>query len=111
MTYIHWHDFILATSLLAAVIGVGLLLSNQLLSDQPSLLISDQEATHQTLLRMIFIYWIVYCLAVGLQKLDLLQSQGWIFSLKLTAILAYFLTFSSLLCLPLHHFEARKQLQ
>lgn len=106
MAGIHWHDYLLAASLLAAVMGVGVLLKGQ--SASP---VSEHQATTETLLRMTFIYWIVYCLAIGLQKFDLLEAPSWIICLKLTSVLSYFLTFSSLLCLPLHHFEARRQPQ
>lgn len=106
MIHFGWHDYLLAASAIAAIAGLGLLLKGK-----QSESISERRATSETLLRMTFVYWIVYCLAVGLQKFDLPDINGLAISLKLTALFSYFLTFSSLLCLPLHHFEARRQTQ
>ncbi len=106
MIHFGWHDYLLTASLIAAIAGLGLLLEGK-----KSESISERKATSETLLRMTFVYWIVYCVAVGLQKFDLPDVQGLAISLKLTALFSYFLTFSSLLCLPLHHFEARRQTQ
>jgi hypothetical protein len=106
MLNLGWHDYLLAASLVAAIAGLGLLLGSE--ESAPT---SERHATSQTLLRMTFVYWIVYCFAVGLQKFDLPDVDGLAISLKLTALFSYFLTFSSLLCLPLHHFEARRQTQ
>jgi hypothetical protein len=106
MLNLGWHDYLLAASLVAAIAGLGLLLGSK-----ESVPTNERQATSQTLLRMTFVYWIVYCLTVGLQKFDLPDVNGLTISLKLTALFSYFLTFSSLLCLPLHHFEARRQTQ
>jgi hypothetical protein len=106
MIHFGWHDYLLAASLVAAIAGLGLLLKSA--NSEPT---GERYATSETLLRMTFVYWIVYCLAVGLQKFDLPDINGLAISLKLTALFSYFLTFSSLLCLPLHHFEARRQTQ
>ncbi|MBW4549746.1 MAG: hypothetical protein KME35_01275 [Aphanocapsa sp. GSE-SYN-MK-11-07L] len=106
MIHFSWHDYLLAASAIAAIAGLGLLFERK-----QSESISERRATSETLLRMTFVYWIVYCLAVGLQRFDLPDINGLAVSLKLTALFSYFLTFSSLLCLPLHHFEARRQTQ
>uniref|UniRef100_B8HSW4 Uncharacterized protein n=1 Tax=Cyanothece sp. (strain PCC 7425 / ATCC 29141) TaxID=395961 RepID=B8HSW4_CYAP4 len=104
MVQLAWHDYFLGVSFLAAIAG----LISLLVSDRPAPT-NDHQETEENLLRMIFAYWIVYCLAVTLQKVISPDWDSLLLSLRLTTILSYFLTFSSVICLPLHHLEARRQ--
>lgn len=101
-----WYDMLLGASLLAALGGLGLLLPGE--TDQD---LSDRQITTENLLRMTFVYWTVYCIVAIAQKLLPSEIHPVTVPLRLTGLLTYVLTFSSLLCLPLHYFEARRQRQ
>jgi hypothetical protein len=106
MLELSWHSGLQTVSCLAALVGLVWSISSDRVQD------SDQRRDNEeTLLRMAFTYWIVFCLSVALQKLDLPPWDGLIVGLKFTAMLTYCLTFSSIVCLPLHHFESRRQTQ
>lgn len=97
-----WHDWILVLSFAACIAGLLLLFNSK--PNQAD----EMEETQEILFRMSFAYWMVYCIAVGVQKI---VSPDWdilMLSLKLTAALSYFLTFACILCLPLHRFAVRQ---
>lgn len=97
-----WHDYLVLISFAACIVGLWLLSdSNQTQAD-------ELEETEQILFRMSFTYWIVYCVAVGIQKLALPDWEILLLSLRLTAALSYFLTFACIVCLPLHRFAVRQ---
>jgi hypothetical protein len=102
-----WHDYLLVLSFVASIVGLCLLLGN----DKQAQKADDFEETEETLLKMTFAYWMVYCLAMSIQKLTLPVWDELLLSLKLTAIISYFLTFSCILSLPLHHIQVRRQAQ
>ena len=97
-----WHDLLVFVSFAACIAGLYLL-SN---ADQPE--VTELEETEQILFRMSFAYWMVYCVAFGIQKMALPDWEILLLSLKLTAVLSYFLTFSCIVCLPLHRFAVRQ---
>lgn len=96
-----WHDLVVILSFAACIAGLFLLAD-------PQQEVSELEETEQILFRMSFAYWMVYCVAFGIQKLALPDWEIMLLSLKLTAALSYFLTFSCIVCLPLHRFSVRQ---
>ncbi|MBD2385839.1 hypothetical protein [Cylindrospermum sp. FACHB-282] len=95
------HEFVVAVSFVACI--VGLVLLRDCKQQQ-----TDGEETEQILLRMSFSYWLVYCVAFGVEKMLLPDWQGLTVSLKITTALSYFLTFSCILSLPLHKFAVHQ---
>jgi hypothetical protein len=100
------HTLLLGLSLLAAIVGLTLLMVYPAPEDA-----NEQQITTEHLLRMIFVYWAVYCVTSFAQKLLLPTVSELTLPLKLTGVFSYLLTFASLLCLPLHFIEARRQIQ
>ena len=101
MLNLGWHDYLLMISLTACIAGLLLLLDAH--RAQPD----ESQDTEPTLFRMTFAYWMVYCVAFGVQKVC---SPDWdvaLQSLRITAALSYFLTFACILCLPLHRLAVR----
>lgn len=101
MASLNWHDYLVFASFWAAI--AGLILLSHKNQTQPE----DGEATERVLLMMSFTYWIVYCVAIGIQKFRLPDWDILLMSLQITAILAYFLTFCCVLILPLHRLASR----
>lgn len=102
MLNLSWHDYLVLISFAACVTGLFLL------SDGNQTQADDLEETEETLFRMSFAYWMVYCVAFGIQKIALPDWEILLLSLKITAALSYFLTFACVLCLPLHRFAVRQ---
>lgn len=96
-----WHDYLVLASFIACIAGLFLL------SDANKTQTNDLEEAEQILFRMIFAYWMVYCVAVGIQSITLPDWEIVLLSSKLTAALSYFLTFACIVCLPLHRFAVR----
>ncbi|MBS3029537.1 MAG: hypothetical protein HCA25_21405 [Dolichospermum sp. DET50] len=95
------HEFVVTISSIACILGLWLLKDcNQS--------INDFQQTEESLLRMSFAYWLVYCIAFGIEKVFLLDWEVIIISLRITIALSYFLTFSCILSLPLHKFAVHK---
>ena len=95
------HEFVVAISSIACLLGLWLL------KDQNQDVDGFQE-TEQSLLRMSFAYWLVYCVAFGIEKVFLFDWEAIIVALRITTALSYFLTFSCILSLPLHKFAVHK---
>jgi hypothetical protein len=103
------HDIFVAISSIACLAGLTLLW-NRKPSD------NEAEETERILFIMSFTYWLVYCMAFGFQKLIIPDWENAIFqtshfvntTLKLTTALSYLLTFSCILCLPLHKLAVHK---
>lgn len=102
MPHLSWHDYLMTFSFFAAIAGIALLFSTNQAYE------SDWEITDRVLMLMTFTYWLVYCVAVGLQHLILPQWEVLLWSVKLTAILAYLLTAACVLSLPLHRVSIRQ---
>lgn len=98
---LHWHDYLIFLSFIASIAGLGLLY-------KPQAQIDETEEAERVLLRMTFAYWMVYCIAASLQKIVLPDWDILLLNLKLTTVLSYFLTFSCLVCLPLHRISSRQ---
>ncbi len=97
-----WHDYLLMTSFVAAISGIVLLKTDQ----SPAK--NDIEAADQMLMLMSFTYWLVYCVAFGLQKAISPDWETVILSIKLTGVIAYLLTASCILSLPLNRVSVRQ---
>ncbi|PLZ95113.1 hypothetical protein CEN50_23360 [Fischerella thermalis CCMEE 5268] len=97
------HDFFVAVSCLACIIGLLLLWENKQHKQK-----DDADATEVILFRMTFCYWLVYCVAFGIEKLVLPHWEAMQMTLRITTALSYFLTFSCIVSLPLHKFAVRQ---
>lgn len=110
MPHISWHDALLVFSFFAAIAGLLLALSDKTTES------NTPEETDRALTLMIFAYWLVHCVAIGVQKLiipegDALLTPEWetaLTSVRLTAVLSYLLTFACVLSLPLHRVSVRQ---
>lgn len=92
----------MTASFFAAIVGIALLFQGSQAYE------SDWEITDRVLMLMTFTYWLVYCVAVGLQRFILPQWELLLWSVKLTGILAYLLTTACVLSLPLHRVSMRQ---
>ncbi|MGJ5672145.1 MAG: hypothetical protein ACR9NN_00730 [Nostochopsis sp.] len=95
------HNFFVAVSFVACIIGLFLLSDNKQQKD-------DADATEVILFRMTFCYWLVYCVAFGIEKLVFPHWEAIHMTLRITTALSYFLTFSCIVSLPLHKFAVRQ---
>ncbi|MCW5313638.1 hypothetical protein GTQ43_07410 [Nostoc sp. KVJ3] len=95
------HEFVVAVSCVACIIGLLLLWESKQQRN-------DVEETEVILFRMSFTYWLVYCVAFGIEKIILPEWESVVMTLKITTALSYFLTFSCILSLPLHKFAVHR---
>ncbi|WP_341526030.1 hypothetical protein WKK05_26180 [Nostoc sp. UHCC 0302] len=95
------HEFVVAVSFVACILGIALLWDGKQQKD-------EIEETERILFRMSFTYWLVYCVAFGIEKIVLPDWETVLMSLKITTALSYFLTFSCILSLPLHKFAVHR---
>ena len=95
------HEFVVAISSIACLLGLWLLKDHN--QD-----VDGFQETEQSLLRMSFAYWLVYCIAFGIEKVFVFDWEAIIVTLRITTALSYFLTFSCILSLPLHKFAVHK---
>ena len=91
------HDFFVLLSFMACIAGLLLLWERKQQKD-------EAEETERILFRMSFSYWLVYCVAFAIEKIVLPDWETIMMSLRITAALSYFLTFSCIVSLPLHKF-------
>ena len=103
MVELNWHDYIVIISFVAAIAGLLLLGDNR-----NSEAADDRTLSEEILINMSFTYWIVYCISVFALKLHLPEESWLLHSLKLTTILSYLLTASSILSLPLQRMAVRR---
>jgi hypothetical protein len=103
MVELNWHDYLVMVSFVASIAGLVLLGDNR--NSQPT---DDRTLSEEILIKMSFTYWTVYCISVFGLKLHL-PEDSWLFlSLKLTTVLSYLLTASSILSLPLQRMAVRR---
>ncbi|BAZ31877.1 hypothetical protein NIES4074_43500 [Cylindrospermum sp. NIES-4074] len=95
------HGFVVAISSIACIVGLVLLRDCKQQKD-------DATETEEILLRMSFSYWLVYCIAFGIEKMLVPNWEELTMTLRITTALSYFLTFSCVLSLPLHKFAVRQ---
>ena len=103
MVELNWNDYIVIISFVAAIAGLLLLGDNR-----NSEAADDRTLSEEILIKMSFTYWIVYCISVFALKLHLPQDNLLWHSLKLTTVLSYLLTASSILSLPLQRMAVRR---
>jgi hypothetical protein len=94
------HDFFVLLSFVACIVGLWLLWDEKQAED-------ELQETEQILFRMSFSYWLVYCIAFGIEKIVLPDWESVLLTLRITTALSYFLTFSCVLSLPLHKLAVR----
>ena len=103
MVELNWHDYLVMVSFVASIAGLVLLGDNR--NSQPT---DDRTLSEEILIKMSFTYLTVYCISVFGLKLHL-PEDSWLFlSLKLTTVLSYLLTASSILSLPLQRMAVRR---
>ena len=103
MVELNWHDYLVMVSFVASIAGLVLLGDRR--NSQPT---DDRTLSEEILIKMSFTYWTVYCISVFGLKLHL-PEDNWLFlSLKLTTVLSYLLTASSILSLPLQRMAVRR---
>ncbi|MDZ8028137.1 MAG: hypothetical protein RMY36_024695 [Nostoc sp. SerVER01] len=95
------HEFVVAVSFVACILGLALLWDTKQHK-------SDVQETEQILFRMSFSYWLVYCIAFGIEKIVLPEWESVLMTLRITTALSYFLTFSCIVSLPLHKFAVHR---
>lgn len=95
------HEFFVMLSFLACIAGLILLWDKNQLDN-------EIQQTEKILFRMSFSYWLLYCVAFGIEKIVLPEWEAVLMSLRITTALSYFLTFSCIVCLPLHKFAMRQ---
>ncbi|MBN3882250.1 MAG: hypothetical protein V7K64_01640 [Nostoc sp.] len=95
------HESVVAVSFVACIIGLLLLWNGKQQTN-------EMEETERILFRMSFSYWLVYCVAFGIEKMVLPDWESVLMTLKITTALSYFLTFSCILSLPLHKFAVHR---
>jgi hypothetical protein len=101
MPILSWYDSALLISGLASVVGLCFFCQPQTVE------LTEAEAAQETLVRMTFVYWLVYCGAKFGEYVCAAGPQDWICSLHLLRLLSYLLTFCCVLSLPLHLIEQR----
>ena len=102
MVELNWHYYIVMISFVAAIAGIVLLRDR---NSQPT---DDRTLSEEILIKMSFTYWIVYCISVFALKLHIPEDNWLLHSLKLTTVLSYLLTASSILSLPLQRMGVRR---
>lgn len=97
-----WHEYSMIVSALASIAGIILLT----LDKTPAK--DDMEIADHVLLKMAFSYWLVYCLAFGFQKIISPEWEIVLLSVRMTGVIAYLLTASCILSLPLSRAAVRQ---
>lgn len=102
MLELNWHDYLVMVSFAASVAGLVLV------RDRKSKPADDRTLSEEMLIEMSFTYWIVYCISVAGLKFHLPEDSWLLLSLKLSTVLSYLLTASSILSLPLQRMAVRQ---
>lgn len=102
MINLSWHDSLIILSFFAAIAGTAIMTFDK----QPAK--DEMDAADQMLMLMSFVYWVVYCAAFGAQKLISPDWEVALLSVKLTGVIAFLLTASCVLSLPLNRFSVRQ---
>lgn len=102
MPHCSWHDYLLILSFFASIAGLALLLTDK--ESQPT----EVAAVDRMLFLMAFTYWLVFCVAFGAQKVIHPEWETLLLSVKFTGVIAYLLTATCVLSLPLHRVSVRQ---
>ena len=111
MVELNWHDYLVMVSFVASIAGLVLLGDNsnsQPTEDSLRDSFAARTLSEEILIKMSFTYWIVYCISFFGLKLHLPEDSWLLLSLKLTTVLSYLLTASSILSLPLQRMAVRR---
>lgn len=101
MPTLSWHDYLLFCSFIASIAGLVLLFVGTQQED-------DLDVADRMLFMMSFTYWIVFCVAFVAQKFIQPELELLLLSVKITGVIAYLLTATCILSLPLHHVATRQ---
>jgi hypothetical protein len=102
MVELNWHDYLVMVSFVASIAGIVLL------GDRNSQPTDHRTLSEEILIKMSFVYSIVYSISVLGLKMPLPEDNWLLASLKLTTVLSYLLTVSSILSLPLQRMAVRQ---
>jgi hypothetical protein len=103
MPILSWHDALLLFSGLTSAIGVGY--TYRFAMKDPT----DSQATQETLVRLTFVYWTVFCLSSLSERFLSFLPYDLSCRLKILTLLCFMLTFCCLVSLPLHFIEQRQR--
>jgi hypothetical protein len=95
-------------SFVAAIAGLFLLADEKPTVNKNSSK-DEREIVDRILLRMVFAYWLVYCVVFALKPCI---SEDWEFvclSVRFTGVMSYLLTLTCILSLPLHRLSSGRQ--
>ena len=102
MPILSWHDLLLVFSSLTSLAGVGYVY--RFAAQEPT----ESQALQETLTRLTFVYWFVFCASHLGQRLAAFLPDDLSYQLKILSLLCFVLTFCCLLSLPLHLIERRQ---
>lgn len=102
MANFSWHDYLVIVSAVASISGIVLIVTDKQAAKD------DVEAADRMLILMAFAYWLVYCAAFGLKNLIAPEWEIALLSVKLAGVIAYLLTASCVLSLPLNRVSTRQ---
>jgi hypothetical protein len=103
MPILSWHDSILLCSSLTSIMGIGY--SYRIALKDPT----ESEAMQETMVRLTFVYWTVFCLASVGDRFFTFLPYDLSCRFKILSLLCFMLTFCCLLGLPLHLIEQRQR--
>ena len=102
MSHTSLHESAVFLSFFASIFGILLALKVD------SKHLTEVEDTDRMLMLMTFAYWLTYCISFGLQHLISSELELIFTPIRLTGVLAYLLTFTCALSLPLHKVAMRQ---
>lgn len=103
MPILSWHDAVLLVSCFTSIAGLYVFGRSHI--EEPT----EAEAAHETMVRLSFVYWIVYCCAYWGERICAASAPDLECSLRILALLSYILTFSCVLSVSLHGIEQRRR--
>jgi hypothetical protein len=103
MPILSWHDSFLLLSSLTSVVGLGYVYRIALKDP------TESETMRETMIRLTFVYWIVFCLSSFGDRFLSFLPYDWSCRLKILSLLCFMLTFCCVLSLPLHFIEQRQR--
>jgi hypothetical protein len=103
MPILSWHDSILLGSSLTSLVGIGY--TYWTASKDPT----ESEAMQETMIRMTFVYWTVFCLSSLGDRFCTLLPYDLSCRFKILSLLCFMLTFCCVLSVPMHLIEQRQR--
>lgn len=101
MPTLAWHDGVLLLSCVTSLVGLCWVCQSPIAEP------TEAEAAQETMVRLTFVYWMVYCLAHWASQLCDGSPHPVACSLRLMTLFAFLLTFCCVFSLPLHWIEQR----